>query len=85
MVTTGGLCLRLKVSGFERRDIPKNQHPRQVYYGAVGKTRRYLAFKLPIAVENDRVVLIDADPARAGSLRSWAAAHPRPKIAPSRP
>ena len=84
MVTTGGLCLRLKFSRFERHGIPKNWHPRQVYYGAVGKTRRSLAFKLPIAVEDDRVVLIDVDPARAGSLRSWAAAHQRPKIAPSR-
>ena len=55
-----------------------------MYYGAVGKTRRYLAFKLPIAVEADKVVLIDVDPARAWSLRSWAAAHQRPKIAPSR-
>ena len=59
MVTTGGLCLRLKFSRFERHGIPKNWHPRQVYYGAVGKTRRSLAFKLPIAVEDDRVVLID--------------------------
>ena len=55
-----------------------------MYYGAVGKTRRYLAFQLPIAVEDDRVVLVDVDPARAGSLCSWAAAHQRPKIAPSR-
>ena len=55
-----------------------------MYYAAVGKTRRYLAFKLPIADEDDRVVLVVVDPARAGSLHSWAAAHQRPKIAPSR-
>ena len=50
------------MSGFERLGIPKNRHPRQVYYGAVEKTRRYLAFKLPIAVEADCAVFVRVDP-----------------------
>ncbi len=50
------------MSGFERRGIPKNPHPRQVYCGAVGRTRRYLAFKLPIAFEAARTVFVRVDP-----------------------
>ena len=74
------------MSSFERRGIPKNRHPRQVYYGAVGKTRRYFAFKPPIAVEADSAVFVYVDPghATAKSLRAWAAAHHWHKIAPSR-
>ena len=74
------------MSGFERLGIPANRHPRQVYYGAVGRTRRYLAFKRPIAVEADSAVFVYVDPghATAKSLRSWAAAHQWHKIAPSR-
>ncbi len=73
------------MSGFERLGIPKNRHPRQVYYGTVGKTRRYLVFKLPIAVEDDRVVLdgVDPEPVATKGLRSWIAAHRRWRIAPS--
>ena len=73
------------MSGFERLGIPKHQHPQQVYYGTVGKTRRYLAFKLPIADEDDRVVLVGVDPEHvaAKGLRSWMAAHRRWRIAPS--
>ena len=47
--------------GFERLVIPKNRHPRPVHYGAVGKTRRYLAFKLPIAVEAARTLFVRVD------------------------
>ena len=58
-----------------RRILPEDEgvrhrtarHPRQVYYGAVGK-RRY--FPLPIGVEADR-----ADLCRCKGLRSWGAAH----------
>ncbi len=50
------------MSGFKRQGIPKDQHPQQVYYGAVGKTRRDLAFKLPIAVKADRTVFVRVDP-----------------------
>jgi len=32
-----------------------------VYYGAVGKNRRYLAFKPPMAVEADRTVVVRVD------------------------
>ncbi len=73
------------MSGFQRRDVPMNRHPRQVYYGTVGKTRRSLAFKLPIADEDDRVVLVGVDPEHvaAKGLRSWMAAHRGWRIAPS--
>ena len=72
------------MSGFERLGTPKNWHPRQVYYAAVGKTRRYLACKLPIAGEDDRVVLagVDPEPVATKGLRSWIAAHRRWRIAP---
>ena len=49
------------MSGFERRGIPKNRHPRQVYYGTVGKTRCDFALKPPIAVEADRTVVVRVD------------------------
>ena len=43
-----------KVDCVERLGIPRKQLPRRVYRGAVGKTRRYFALKLPIAAEKDR-------------------------------
>ena len=74
------------MSGFERLGIPENRHPRQVYYGAVGKTLRHVAFELPIAVEAAKAIFVYVDPGRgtAKGLHSWAAAHRRHKIAPSR-
>jgi len=72
------------VDPFGRDGIPENQRPRQVPYGAVGRTRRYLAFKLQIAVEDGRATLVCVapEPVVTKGLRSWMAAHRRWRIAP---
>ncbi len=62
------------MSDFEWLGIPKNRHPRPVYYGAVGKTRRYMAFKLPIAFEATRTIFVRVDPGHStdqGLLNSY--------------
>ena len=66
-----------KVDCFKRLSIPRKWLPRRVYRGAVGKTRRYFALKLPIAVEADRAVFVYVDPGHRTDkgLRSWGAAH----------
>ena len=66
-----------KVDCFERLGIPRRKLPRRVYRGAVGKTRRYFALKLPIAVERDRAIFVYVDPGHSTDkgLRSWGVAH----------
>ena len=66
-----------KVRCFDALGIPRQRLPRRVYRGAVGKTRRYFALKLPIALEEARAIFVYADPGHATGtgLRSWGAAH----------
>ena len=66
-----------KVGCFERLGISRRRLPARTYQGAVGKTRRYFALKLPIAVEADRAVFVYVDPGHSTdkALRSWGAAH----------
>ena len=66
-----------KVGCFKRLGIPRKRLPRRLYQGAVGKTRRYFALKLPIAVEADKAVFVYVDPGHSTgkALRSWGAAH----------
>ena len=66
-----------KVGCFERLGISRRRLPARTYQGAVGKTRRYFALKLPIAVEADSAVFVYVDPGHSTdkALRSWGAAH----------
>ena len=66
-----------KVDCFERLGIPRRKLPRRVYRGAVGKTRRYFALKLPIAVEADKAVFVYVDPGHSTDkcLRTWGEEH----------
>ncbi len=66
-----------KVGCFKRLGFPRKRLPLRVYRGAVGKTRRYFALKLPIAVEADKAVFVYVDPGHSTgkALRSWGAAH----------
>ena len=66
-----------KVGCFESLGIDRNQIPRRVYQGAVGKQTRYFALKLPIAVDAKTATFAYVDPGKDTDteLRSWGAAH----------
>ena len=68
-----------KVRCFERLGISRRKLPQRGCRGAVGKTPRYFALKLPIAVEADSEVFVHVDPGHTTDkgLRSWGAAHGR--------
>ena len=66
-----------KVTAFRALGIDPHILPQRVYRGAVGRSRRYFALKLPIALDAHRATFLYADPGRAADteLCSWAAAH----------
>ena len=66
-----------KVTAFRALGIAPRILPQRIYCGAVGKSRRYFALKLPIALDRHRATFVYADPGRNTDteLCSWADAH----------
>ena len=66
-----------KVAFFEGLGVTRRFIPRRIYYGAVGKQRRYFVLKLPVAVNSESVTFAYVDPGHQtdSELRSWGAAH----------
>ena len=66
-----------KVEYFEKLGLPLRLIPRRIYYGVVGKQKRYFALKLPLAVDPEIVTFVYIDPGHQTDreLYSWGAAH----------
>ncbi len=66
-----------KVDVFEKLGLPLRLIPRRIYYGVAGKQKRYVALKLPLAVDPEIVTFVYADPGHQTDreLYSWGAAH----------
>ena len=68
-----------KVDCFEGLGLPRRWLPRRVYYGAVGRQRRYFSLHLPVAVDAETATFVYVDPGNETDteLRSWGQAHER--------
>ena len=66
-----------KVEFFEKLGLPFRLIPRRIYYGVAGNQKRYLALKLPLAVDPEIVtfVYVDSGHQTDRELYSWGAAH----------